>query len=158
MQISFTSAGVVYELKSHRNPRRASNSPDSSHPFHSTASSSFPAQITRCNLHAPSRCRGWRMPAIHTRPFQIQKSTFITGDNHYVLFYKISFRTDPVNLFGFGFNVSAEKEVYCLILHHVIFFSRVLLYSFNVCFILLLRGCRNTVYEGRIKPAKFMAV
>lgn len=29
-----------------------------------------------------------------------RKSTFITGDNRYVLFYKISFRNDPVNLFG----------------------------------------------------------
>lgn len=91
--------------------------------FHSTASSSFPAKITWCNLHAPSRCRGWWMPTIDTRPSQIQhKSTFITGDNRYVLLYKISFRTDPVNLFRFGFNATAEKEVYCLVLHHIIYF------------------------------------
>lgn len=65
------------------------------------------------------------MPTIHTRPSQIQhKSTFIAGDNHYVLFYKISFCTDPVNLFRFGFHVSAEKEVYCLVLHHIIYFWR----------------------------------
>lgn len=39
-------------------PAPASNSPDSSHPSsRSPASSSFPTQITRCNLHAPSRCR-----------------------------------------------------------------------------------------------------
>lgn len=39
-------------------PARASNSPYSSHPSsRSPASSSFPTQITRCNLHAPSRCR-----------------------------------------------------------------------------------------------------
>lgn len=30
--------------------------------------------------------------------------------------------TDPVNLFRFGFDVSAEKEVYCLVLHHIIYF------------------------------------
>lgn len=124
MQISFTITVVVYELKSHCNPRWASNSPDSSHSFHSTASSSFPAKITWCNLHAPSRCRGWWMPPIHTRPSQIQhKRTFITGDNHSVLFYTISSCTDPVNLFRFSFDVRAEKQVYYLVLHHIVYFE-----------------------------------
>lgn len=59
----------------------ASNSPDSSHPFHPDASPPFPAQITWCNLHAPSRCRRWWMPAIRMRPLQIQESTFMTPDN-----------------------------------------------------------------------------
>lgn len=153
--------GVVYKLKSHCNPSRASNSPDSSHSFHSTANSSFPAKITWCNLHAPSRCRGWWMPTIHTRPSQIQhKSTFIAGDTHYVLFYKISFCTDPVNLFGFGFNVSAERNVYCLVFTpYYLFLGYCYTRSmFHVCFILLRRGCRSTESEGRIKSAKFMAV
>lgn len=158
MQISFTITGVVYGLKSHRTPRWASNSPDSSHPFHSTASSSFPAQITWCNLHAPSRCRGWRMPAIHTRPFQIQKSTFITGDNHYVLFYKISFRTDPVNFFGFGFNASAEKEVYCLILHHIIFFFLGCCYTVSVFALFCFSGAAEIPFmrEGSNLPSLWL--
>lgn len=58
------------------------------------------------------------MPAIRTG--QPQKSTFITPDNHYVLFYKISFGADPVNRFGFGFNESAEMVFYCLMLHLII--------------------------------------
>lgn len=58
----------------------------------------------------------------HTRPSQTQhKTTFIAKDNHDVLFCRISFRTDPVNLFRFGFNVSAEKKVYCWVLHHIIY-------------------------------------
>lgn len=152
MKIPFTTTGVVYELKSHCNPSRASNSPDSSHSFHSAANSSFPAKITWCNLHAPSRCRGWWMPTIHTRPPQIQhKSTFIAGDNHYVLFYKISFCTDPVNLFGFGFNVSAERKVYCLVFtpYYLFLGYCYALSMFHVCFILLLQGCRST--ESRVR-------
>lgn len=58
------------------------------------------------------------MPAIRTG--QLQKSTFITPDSHYVLFYKISFGTDPVNRFGFGFNESAEMVFYRLMLHLII--------------------------------------
>ncbi len=79
------------------------------------------------------------MPTIHTRQSQIQhKSTFITGDNHYVLFYKISFRTDQVNLSGFGFNESAEKGALLLrSLHHIIYF-RVLLHNLSVQFWLYL--------------------
>ncbi len=82
----FTTTGVVSEHKSHC---WTSNSPGSSHPFTSTADSSFPAKITWCNLHKPSRCWSWWMPTIHTRPSRIlHKSTFITGDNHYVLFHR----------------------------------------------------------------------
>ena len=45
---------------------------------------------------AADECQQYTHKAI-----QIQrKSTFITGDNRYVLFYKISFHNDPVNLFG----------------------------------------------------------
>lgn len=90
------------------------------HLIHSTL---LPASHSPLRLHGVifmhhQDAGGWWMPAIHTRPFQIQRSTFITGDNYYVLFYKISFRADPVNLFGFGFLISAEKEVvvfFCLI-------------------------------------------
>lgn len=106
------------------------------------ASSSFPAQITCCNLHAPSRCSRWWMPAIRTRQLQIQKSTFITPDNHYVLFYKISFGADPVKRFGLGFNESAKMVFYCLMLHLVICLR--LAWRLFALFLLLL-GCRNTV-------------
>lgn len=134
-------ANILYNhvLSMNCNPSWASNSPHSSHSFHSTASSSLPGKITWCNLHAPSRCRDWWMPTIHTRPSQIQhKSTFSTGDNHYVLFYKISFPTDPVNLFMFGFNVSAEKEVYCLVLQCTIYFKGTITFIYNFSVLCLL--------------------
>lgn len=87
------------------------------HLIHSTL---LPAPHSPLRLHGVifmhhQDAGGWWMPAIHTRPFQIQRSTFITGDNYYVLFDKISFHADPVNLFGFGFHISAEKDVFCLI-------------------------------------------
>lgn len=64
------------------------------------------------------------MPTIHTRPSRIQhKSTFITGDNHYVLFCEISFHTDPVNLFVLGFDVGAENKVCCMILLYSVYFK-----------------------------------
>lgn len=91
------------------------------------------------------------MPAIRARQLQIQKSTFITPDNHYVLFYKISFGADPVNRFGLGFNGSAETVFYCLMLHLVIALR--LAWWLFALFLLLL-GCGNTVW---IEPAKFMA-
>lgn len=138
-------------LSRNSNPSWASNSPDSFHPFQSTAGSSSPAQITWCNLHAPSRCRGWWMPAIHTRPFPTQKSTFITGDHHYALFYKISFRTDPVNLFGFSFNTSAEKEVYCFILQF--FFFLECCYALPM-FAFSFACAEKGFLKGRIKPSQ----
>lgn len=117
MQISFTQV-----LSVNAKQPELSISSDSSPSFHSTANSFFSAKITWRNLHAPSRCRVWWMPTTHTRPSETQhNSTFIAKDNHYVLFCKISFRTDPVNLFRFGFNVSAEKKVYCWVLHHIIY-------------------------------------
>lgn len=116
------------------------------------ASSSFPAQITWCNLHAPSRCGRWWMPAIRRRQLQIQKSTFITPDNHYVLFYKISFGTDPVNRFGLGFNGSAETVFYCLMLHLVICLR---LACWLFALFLLLLGWGNTV-SGSNPPSLWL--
>lgn len=125
--------GAVCELKSCCNQGQASNSPDSSHSIPSTAVPSFPPKITQCNLHAPSRCSGWWMPTIHTRPLQmLHNSTFITRDNHYVQFDKISSHTDPVELVGFGFYASAEKRGVLLRFYTLLFISKVLLYTFNV--------------------------
>lgn len=84
---SFTITVVVNELKS-------PTAIQAEHPIpliHLSHSAPLPAppslaKITWCNLHAPSRCRGWWMPTIHTRPSRIQhNSTFIAGDNRYVL-------------------------------------------------------------------------
>lgn len=103
---------------------------------------SFPAQITRCNLHAPSRCRRWWMPAIRTRPPQIQESTFMTPDNHYILFHRISFSADPVNRLGFAFNESAEMVFYCLSFHLIICLR---LARLEFALFSLLLGCSNAV-------------
>lgn len=88
-------------------PARASNSPDSSHSLQSTAGSSFlPPPLLRLHgvifTHHQDAAADECQQYTHThKAIRIQrKSTFITGDNRYVLFYKISFRNDPVNLFG----------------------------------------------------------
>lgn len=87
------------------------------------------------------------MPTIHTRPSQSQQySTFIAGDNHYVLFCKISFHTDPVNLFSFSLDVSAEKVLLLGFTPYYLFWA--LCYNFNVPYML---------QQLRLQPAKCMA-
>lgn len=90
----------------------------------------------------------------HTRPLQTQqRSTFIAKDNHYVLFCKISFRTDPVNLFRFGFNMSAEQK-FIAGFYTILFMSRPLYYNLNVPYLLYFA---STGLQESLKPAKFMA-
>lgn len=68
-----------------------------------------------------------------------------------LLFSKMLSRTDPVNLCIFGFNVGAEKMVYCLVLHHILYFQPTFI-QFQCSmffFIWLLWGCRSRVSGGK---------
>ena len=120
-----------------------------------------PSKITWCNLHAPSRCSGWWMPAIHThtRPSRssagaplLQEITVMCCSTR---FHSAMTRSTSL---GSGCNASAEKEFYCLVLHCIIsfsgallpllllFISRVLLLKFRcsmLASLLLLWGCRK---------------
>lgn len=97
------------------------------------------------------------MPTIHTRPFRIEhKSTFITGDSHYVLLYKISFRTDPVNLFWVVFLMQVLKRRFIAWFYTILFISTVLLCNFYVPYLLGFAAAILSVREVSNLPSLWL--
>ena len=123
------------------------------HSIQSTTSSYFTTKNTWCNLHhyqdaEADECQQYSQG--HSRSGI--RAPFITWNYHYVLSYKISFHTDPVKLFTLGQGV--EREVYCLVLHHIIYFWIPLLkYGFPCSAHFVFLGCRNAASEQPNLPS-----
>ena len=145
----------LWNLKSRRNPSRASNSPDSSHSFHSAGGSSFspPLRLHGVIFMHHQDAGGWWMPTIHTRPSgsctRAPLLLEITITCCSTRFHSALTRSTSL---GSVFNARAEKEVYCRVLHHIIYFQGpVILFQ---CSVFASFYCRNTLSEGRVKTCQ----